>query len=70
MINPFGLVFEAIITPDTKINGFCINYIAASSGDFINVGWQFKNKLEGNYMKVNARDLSLHNKTGYYSNGQ
>ena len=48
MINQFGNVCEGTVTPDGKMNGFCILYVGAA--DEIHVGWHRHDRRHGNWM--------------------
>ena len=63
MINSFGNVFEGVVTPDGRMNGFCVTYLGRLN--MINAGWHQSNAMKGNWMSMNADDLSIR-KSGYY----
>ena len=54
---------EGNFTPDFKKNGFCICY-NQEKGHVIQVGWYRNDLLEGNFMKINGKDMTII-KSGY-----
>ena len=63
MINWFGNLFEGVITPDCKLNGFCIVYNGYMRS--IDVGGYSDNVQSGNCVSFNSTDLSI-KKAGWY----
>ena len=66
MVNQFGNIYEGTLTPDGKLNGFCVSFIGSDM--LIEVGWYWNNVMVGNRMQVDGSDLSVIGE-GYYING-
>ena len=57
MIDDYGNIYEGTFLANGKANGFCIGY----SGKYneIEMGWYVDDRLYGNWMKLNAADMSI-----------
>ena len=66
LINQLGNVYEGTITPDCRINGFCISYIARTG--MIEIGWYKNNIKHGNWMQIDGDDMMIWD-SGNYDNG-
>ena len=58
MINRFGNIFEGIMTPDGKLNGFCVSFFGNSG--HICAGFYKNDKIFGNFMQITAKTLGVH----------
>ena len=65
----YGNIFEGTVTPDGKMNGFCISFIGGC--DCIDVGWYRDNKMNGNWMSFKAfKNDIVFKESGWYEGGQ
>ena len=56
-----------MINPDIKLDGWCISFIGYSKR--ILIGWYKNNVVEGNWMIVNGKDMSIL-EAGWYKDGR
>ena len=67
MINSFGNIYEGTFNENCKIYGFCVSFLGSTNE--IEVGWYNNNRIHGNYMKINASDMSTI-ESGWYRRGK
>ena len=56
-INQIGNIYCGNFTSDIAMNGWVVSYLGYQNT--IEVGWYFNNLREGNWMAVDAQDMSI-----------
>ena len=65
MITEKGYIIEGIINTEGQRDGWCVKYSGYT--DIIYVGWYREGLRNGNYMEINAGDMSVR-VSGWYKN--
>jgi len=67
-INQEGTIYEGNLTPDFKMNGFCITFNGHSKT--ISIGWYINNCRHGNWMSCTGDEPMAIIECGWYQGGQ
>ena len=65
MITEKGYIIEGVVNTEGRRDGWCVKYSGYS--DCIYVGWYKDGIRYGNYMEIDAKDMSI-KVSGWYKN--